>query len=197
MCGCHSPGPGRITALGSSWPQSTRSVQRKAADAVESDALVISAPVWLAIERGNDRRRYSSTLRIFGRSTASKGDLLAEHLFAPGCFQTYTQDPVFAFRSAANLEAAMRRIWLIAAVIGGLGAPALAGVRAAADQPATPAVPPASGTSSSDLSRSGGVVKPPDEVDPAMKRTPPPSGARMPVIPPPGTPGGDQSVKPK
>jgi hypothetical protein len=30
-----------------------------------------------------------------------------------------------------------------------------------------------------------------------MKRTPPPSGARMPAIPPPGTPGGDQSVKPK
>lgn len=94
------------------------------------------------------------------------------------------------------MEAAMRRIWLIAAVIGGLDAPALAEVRGA-DQPATPAVPPASGTSSSDLSRSGGVVKPPDEVDPAMKRTPPPSGARMPVIPPPGTPGGDQSVKPK
>ena len=85
------------------------------------------------------------------------------------------------------MEAAMRRIWLIAAVIGGLDAPALAEVRGA-DQPATPAVPPASGTSSSDLSRSGGVVKPPDEVDPAMKRTPPPSGARMPVIPPPARP---------
>jgi hypothetical protein len=90
----------------------------------------------------------------------------------------------------------MRRMSLIAAVIGVLGAPALAEVRGA-DQPATPAVPPASGTSSSDLSRSGGVVKPSDEVDPAMKRTPPPSGARTPVIPPPGTPGGDQSVKPK
>jgi hypothetical protein len=123
---------------------------------------------------------------IFSRNTFSH----------PAAFSTYLQDPVFAFRSTANLEAAMRRIWLIAAVIGGLGAPALAEVRGA-DQPATPAVPPASGTSSSDLSRSGGVVKPPDEVDPAMKRTPPPSGARMPVIPPPGTPGGDQSVKPK
>ena len=85
----------------------------------------------------------------------------------------------------------MRRIWLIAAVIGGLGAPALGEVRGA-DQPATPAVPPASGTSSSDLSHSGGVVKPPDGVDPAMKRIPPPSGARMPVMPRPGTPGGDR-----
>jgi hypothetical protein len=52
---------------------------------------------------------------------------------------TYPQDPVFAFRSTANLEAAMRRIWLIAAVIGGLGAPALAEERGA-DQPAIPAV---------------------------------------------------------
>ena len=41
------------------------------------------------------------------------------------------------------------------------------------------------------------VIKPPADVDPEMKRTPPPSGARMPVIPPPGTPGGDPSIKPK
>jgi len=58
-------------------------------------------------------------------------------------------------------------------------------------------VPPASGTSSSDLSRSGGVVTPLAEVDPTMKHTLPPSGARMPVIPPPGTLGGDPSIKPK
>jgi hypothetical protein len=87
----------------------------------------------------------------------------------------------------------MHRICLIAAALAGLSAAAFAEVRSA-DQPA---VPPASGTSSSDLSRSGGVVTPPTEVDPAIKRTPPPSGARMPVIPPPGSPGGDQSVKPK
>ena len=42
-----------------------------------------------------------------------------------------------------------------------------------------------------------GVITPPDNVDPGMKRTPPPSGAHMPVIPPPGTPGGDPSVKPR
>jgi hypothetical protein len=29
MRGCHSSGTGRITALGSSWPRSTRIVQRK------------------------------------------------------------------------------------------------------------------------------------------------------------------------
>jgi hypothetical protein len=30
-----------------------------------------------------------------------------------------------------------------------------------------------------------------------MKQMPPSSGGRMPVIPPPGTPGGNPSVKPK
>jgi len=34
--------------------------------------------------------------------------------------------------------------------------------------------PPASGTSSSDLRRSGGVITPPADVDPKMKVTPPP-----------------------
>ena len=66
-----------------------------------------------------------------------------------------------------------------------------------ADQPSTPIVPPESGTSSSDLGRSGGVIIPPPGVDPAMKRTPPASGSRMPVIPPPGAPGGDPSITPK
>ena len=75
----------------------------------------------------------------------------------------------------------MHRICLIAAALASFSAAAFAEVHSA-DQPA---VPPASGTSSSDLSQSGGVIKPPTEVDPAMKHTPPPSGARMPVIPPP------------
>jgi hypothetical protein len=90
----------------------------------------------------------------------------------------------------------MSRIWLIAAALVGFGAAAIAAERPP-DQPNKPIEPPASGTSSSDLSRSGGVIKPPAEVDPEMKQTPPPSGARMPVIPPPGTPGGDPSIKPK
>ena len=66
-----------------------------------------------------------------------------------------------------------------------------------ADQPSTPIVPPESGTSSSDLGRSGGVIIPTAGVDPGMKRTPPESGSRMPVIPPPGAPSGDPSIKPK
>ena len=57
--------------------------------------------------------------------------------------------------------------------------------------------PPASGSSSSELSRSGGVITPPIGVDPQMKQRPPPSGDGMPVVPPPGTPGGNPAIKPK
>jgi hypothetical protein len=49
---------------------------------------------------------------------------------------------------------------------------------------------------SNKLDRSGGVVRPP-EVDPGMQRQPPPSADKMPVVPPPGSPGGDPNVRPK
>jgi len=47
------------------------------------------------------------------------------------------------------------------------------------------------------LARSGGVICPPEHVDPDIKQPTPPTGGSMPVIPPPGSPGGDQSVQPK
>jgi hypothetical protein len=50
-------------------------------------------------------------------------------------------------------------------------------------------------TLSETLSRSGGVITPPEVGDPNVKA--PPSSGDTPVIPPPGTPGGDQSVQPK
>ena len=90
----------------------------------------------------------------------------------------------------------MRRIWLIAATLAALGASAIATERPA-DQPSQPAEPPASGSTSSELSRSGGVIKLRTDVDPQMKQEPPSAGDRMPVIPPPGTPGGNPDVKPK
>ena len=51
-------------------------------------------------------------------------------------------------------------------------------------------------TLSDHLARSGGVICPPPGVDPEIRaRTP--EGGTTPVIPPPGSPGGDQSVQPK
>ncbi len=53
-----------------------------------------------------------------------------------------------------------------------------------------------SGNLSDKLARTDGVLCPPN-VDPAIKAPPPQTGGRMPVIPPPGAPGGDPSVQPK
>jgi hypothetical protein len=46
------------------------------------------------------------------------------------------------------------------------------------------------------LAQSGGVICPPPAVDPAIK-APTPEVGNMPVIKPPGSPGGDQNVQPK
>jgi len=49
---------------------------------------------------------------------------------------------------------------------------------------------------SQDLSRNKGVICPPAGVDPGLA-VPPVGGGRTPVIPPPGTPGGNPNVVPK
>ena len=46
------------------------------------------------------------------------------------------------------------------------------------------------------LARTDGVICPPN-VDPEIKAPTPQSGNKMPVIPPPGSPGGDPNVQPK
>jgi hypothetical protein len=46
------------------------------------------------------------------------------------------------------------------------------------------------------LAQSDGVLCPPAGVDPEM-RAPTPDAGKTPVIPPPGSPGGDPSVRPK
>ena len=51
-------------------------------------------------------------------------------------------------------------------------------------------------TLSDKLASSHGVLCPPAGVDPDIKQ-PPQSGGTIKVIPPPGSPGGDQSVQPK
>ena len=99
------------------------------------------------------------------------------------------------------MKAVMRGMSAIAAAIVGVGAINVLAAdpfgRPSGGQPAPLTAPPLSGTSSSDLARSGGVIIPPAGVDPQIKRIPPGSADPMPVIPPPDTPGGDQSVKPK
>jgi len=72
-------------------------------------------------------------------------------------------------------------------------------------QATTPAEPPAAAPDmgaplSEELERSEGVIVPADPgVDRDMVQPPPDTGgaATMPVIPPPGTPGGDPNVRPK
>jgi hypothetical protein len=46
------------------------------------------------------------------------------------------------------------------------------------------------------LAKSDGVLCPPAGVDPEM-RAPTPNGGNTPVIPPPGSPGGDPTIRPK
>src|SRR5262249_47397260 len=59
-----------------------------------------------------------------------------------------------------------------------------------------PKVPETTGENLSDkLARNDGVLCPPN-VDPDIK-APTPETGKMPVIPPPGSPGGDQNVRPK
>ena len=50
-------------------------------------------------------------------------------------------------------------------------------------------------TASDKLARTDGVICPPN-VDPEI-RVPPPAVGTTPVIPPPGSPGGDPSIRPK
>jgi hypothetical protein len=46
------------------------------------------------------------------------------------------------------------------------------------------------------LARADGVICPPADVDPEMK-APTPDAGKTPVIPPPGSPGGDPNIRPK
>ena len=47
------------------------------------------------------------------------------------------------------------------------------------------------------LDRTDGVIHPPQGVDPGLTISPPHAQGNMPVLPPPGTPGGDPGLRPK
>jgi hypothetical protein len=57
-------------------------------------------------------------------------------------------------------------------------------------------VEPPNPTMSDKLNKSSGTIKPPD-VDPGMAAKPPSTASDMPVITPPGSPGGKGEVQPK
>jgi hypothetical protein len=62
-----------------------------------------------------------------------------------------------------------------------------------------PEEPSSTGSTLSDkLERSNGVIRPPGNVDPGINAPAPvPNPGTTPVIPPPGSPGGDPTVRPK
>ena len=62
--------------------------------------------------------------------------------------------------------------------------------------PAAPGETTGSANLSDELSRSKGVICPPAGIDPGIS-APPVGGGVTPVIPPPGTPGGDPGIIPK
>jgi hypothetical protein len=104
----------------------------------------------------------------------------------------------------------------VAAVVATVAALSIPTARAQLDRPAAPptlsepskSCPPYVGnnaasnettesrTLSDHLSQSKGVICPPAGIDPAIS-VQPTGGGRTPVIPPPGTPGGDPSIQPK
>ena len=113
--------------------------------------------------------------------------------------------------------ATRRRLLAATLLVASLG-PGLTEVRAQADNPlppappevqektpraTTPDEPPSAAPDtplSEELERSEGVIVPADPgVDRDMVQPPPDTGgaATMPVIPPPGTPGGNPNVRPK
>ncbi len=56
---------------------------------------------------------------------------------------------------------------------------------------------PAPGSLSHELNRSGGIIRPPPTHDPGVVSPPNQGISRTPVIPPPGSPGGNPNVQPK
>ena len=70
--------------------------------------------------------------------------------------------------------------------------------KAAPTQPDEDLSASSTGSLSHQLNRSGGVIHPRTDIDPGLTQPAPDLGPQsMPVIPPPGTPGGNPDIKPK
>ncbi len=104
----------------------------------------------------------------------------------------------------------MRAPWLFAAAVAMLALPALAQRPAPQVQPEAPpqapeTPPQGGGPTGNDIIEGPvapriprGVIEPPMQVDPGIQTTvPEPRPGTTPVIPPPGTPGGDPTIVPR
>jgi hypothetical protein len=98
---------------------------------------------------------------------------------------------------ASFRRAALTTVLVLAIAVG--GGSALKAAPPGADEHTEQAPPANSGESLSDrLDRNKGVINPPPTGDADIETTVPnPDPGTTRVIPPPGTPGGDQSVEPK
>jgi hypothetical protein len=98
-------------------------------------------------------------------------------------------------RSAGGLLPLIAAMLLVTSIAGSVSAADDAGSVSAADDKACSQQELANKTLSEKLDQTAGVFCPPD-IDPAIK-VPTPNAGKTPVIPPPGSPGGDPSVQPK
>jgi hypothetical protein len=98
-------------------------------------------------------------------------------------------------RSVGGLLPLIAAMLLVTSIAGSVSAADDAGSVSAADDKACSQQELANKTLSEKLDQTAGVICPPD-IDPAIK-APTPNAGKTPVIPPPGSPGGDPSVQPK
>lgn len=93
----------------------------------------------------------------------------------------------------------MKATITIATLVLGLGTNlAMAQTHLQNQAPAPNSATGGDGTLSQKLGRSEGVIHPQTDVDPGIsKPAPVPNPGSTPVIPPPGSPGGNQGVQPK
>ena len=98
-------------------------------------------------------------------------------------------------RSAGSLLPLIAAMLLVTSIAGSVSAADDADSVSAADDKACSQQELANKTLSEKLDQTAGVICPPD-IDPAIK-APTPNSGKTPVIPPPGSPGGDPSVQPK
>jgi hypothetical protein len=113
----------------------------------------------------------------------------------------------FWLEAAALLTAAILATILVAPALGQAASPGASAPCSPSLPPGSPGTPttgegkahnpaPAPDNLSGRLAQSDGVICPPPAVDPEMK-LPTPQTGNTPVIPPPGSPGGDPTVRPK